>query len=254
MLKQTVVRANRLISLIRYNRDWPKYLYHRYSSGGRPLKFRLRNGQIIEVNWDARWTLNEIYLDHVYDIPGVDLRRCRVILDIGANVGIFSLYAASFNPSAIIYSFEPVEANFATLQRNLRASGNSKGVRPYQLAVGAKCGNGYMEIAAASVTHSLSLSDAGGLQPIRVVDLGWIFEMAGVDEFDFVKMDIEGGEVEVMNACTDDHLRRIRAISMEWHSSMQASEPILSRLYSLGFRTLPDIVGGRPRYLKAVRY
>ena len=90
----------RFLGLVRYNRDWPKYLYHRYTSRenkDRPLSFRLRNGQIITLNWDARFTLNETYLDHVYDVPGVNLADCRSILDIGANVGLFALFAASAN-------------------------------------------------------------------------------------------------------------------------------------------------------------
>lgn len=91
----------RLLSLVRYNRDWPKYLFHRYTSldGNHPsITFHLRNHQSITVNRDGRFTLNEIYLDRVYDIPGLNLSDCRSILDIGANVGIFALYATSVSP------------------------------------------------------------------------------------------------------------------------------------------------------------
>src|SRR5690242_4980783 len=113
----------RLLHLVQYNRDWPKYLYHRHTSRDRhpTLSFRLRNQQKILLNWDARFTLNEIYLDHVYDVPGVDLGRCRTILDIGANVGLFALYAASVAPEAVIHSFEPEPATFERLTGNLQA-------------------------------------------------------------------------------------------------------------------------------------
>jgi len=36
-----------------------------------------------------------------------DIRRAKVIVDVGANVGFFAIYASSINPDAEIHSFEP---------------------------------------------------------------------------------------------------------------------------------------------------
>jgi hypothetical protein len=63
-----------LAGLVRYNRDWIRYIRHRYTEtqGDAPLTFRLRNGQAVSVHADARFVLNEIYLslENVYVVHG----------------------------------------------------------------------------------------------------------------------------------------------------------------------------------------
>src|SRR5688572_22209674 len=99
----------KLLSMARYNRDWASYLWHKYLPG-RPdemLTFRLRSGRSVTLKSEIRFILNEIFLDRVYDVPDVDLANCRTILDLGANVGVFALYAADRAPQADVYCFEP---------------------------------------------------------------------------------------------------------------------------------------------------
>src|SRR5215472_13807635 len=124
----------RLLQLRQYNRDWIKYLLRRYipDPHDQPLQFRLRNGQTVSINSDARFTLNEIYLDRLYDVPGVDFARCVSVLDLGANAGVFALYAASKSPRASVYCFEPSAQNFTILTRNLKD--NHVRAIPYQMA------------------------------------------------------------------------------------------------------------------------
>ena len=49
---------------------------------------------------------------------GLDIPDSPTIIDIGANAGFFSLFAASRFPGARIFSYEPIEGNFRQLQRN----------------------------------------------------------------------------------------------------------------------------------------
>ena len=242
----------RLLGLIRYNRDWPRYLYHRYTTSenkDRPLSFRLRNGQVVTLKWDARFTLNETYLDHVYNVPGVNLADCRSILDIGANVGLFALFAASVAPRASVYCFEPEPNTFAMLLQNLKANQGHR-IFPHQLAVSGKCGRGRMELGNTSVTHSLNTAP-GGLDTVEVVDMSRVFELAGVDRVDFVKMDVEGAELDILTGTSDEQLRSMSAISMEWHYSAEELNPVAGRLRALGFEVTAPFARGRPQYLKA---
>jgi phthiocerol/phenolphthiocerol synthesis type-I polyketide synthase E len=243
----------RFFELVHYNRDWPKYLYHRFTStqgDNPPLSFALRNGQVIALNRDGRFTLNEIYLDRVYDVPGVNLADCRSILDIGGNVGVFSLFAASVAPQAAIYCFEPAQANFGLLMRNVSTNQGAH-IFPYQMAVGGKCGTGFMEVQGASVTHALRTAEATGTDKVEVIDMSRVFELAGVERFDFLKMDVEGAELDILGATSDEQLRRIGAIAMEWHYSERESESLVGRLRGLGFEVTPQFSTGSAKYLKA---
>jgi predicted O-methyltransferase YrrM len=61
----------------------------------------------------------------------------KVILDIGANIGITSLYYANKYPEAKIYSFEPVPVNYELLEKNLKEYEN---VKTFNVALGAQDG------------------------------------------------------------------------------------------------------------------
>jgi FkbM family methyltransferase len=246
------VILQRLLGLIGYNRDWAPYLIARYR---RPAKgalttYRLRNGQAIVVRDDARFTLNEIYLDRVYDVPGVEWAACRSVLDLGANVGIFGLYVASRAPQAAIHCYEPESTNFAILERNLAQAGAR--ARAYKMAVSAESGTGFLDIHGGSTEFALSANGSGnGSERVECVDLDRVFALAGVEEFDFVKMDIEGAERDILARCSDAQLKRMRALSLEWHHPRAELETLAERFRRLGFKAEIEIVDGHVTYRKA---
>jgi FkbM family methyltransferase len=239
--------AKRIIGLMRYNKDWLPYLLGRSAMNARPETFRLRSGQVVTVHHDARWVLNEIYRDRVYDVPGVNLSACRTVLDVGANVGVFALFAASVGPVATVHCFEPDAANFRMLRRNLEAN---PGVRifAHRAAVGENDGFGYLSDGRTSVTHTLA--KMGG-QRVELVSLGRAVEICGGD-VDFLKMDVEGAEREILLGCPDTVLRRVRTISMEWHYPVADAEILAKRLRGLGFATSCTERDG-VQYVKASR-
>jgi FkbM family methyltransferase len=238
---------NRFKRLIRYNRDWPKYLSLRRDHGPvRTVEFRLRNGQLIKVSSDARFTLNELYLDHVYDVPGIDWSQCKQVLDLGANVGLFALYVASRNRDATIHCFEPEAKNFKMLLEN--ASHNSKArIKAYDKAVSDSCRSAKLQFHG-SAGHALS--DQGSVS-VECVDLAKVFELTGVERFDFCKIDIEGSEKELLHSATEDQIRRMGTISMEWHWPTSQMHEAAERLGAMGLRTECSVRDGKVRYLKA---
>ena len=128
-----------LIGTMAFTRDWPHFLLNRVRRpNGETKTFRLRNGQFISIANDQAFVLNEIFRERVYDVPGVDLRSCRTIVDLGANVGVFALYAAANAPNATIHCFEPAAATFAALQQNMNA--NHLNVVTHALAISTSCG------------------------------------------------------------------------------------------------------------------
>jgi FkbM family methyltransferase len=239
----------RFVELVKYNRDWLKYILCRYKwmQDGDVVTFQLRNGQNIQLFSDGRFVLNEIYLDRVYDIPGVDFKQCRSVLDLGANIGVFALYVASRSPQTEVYCFEPYPRNFELLTRNLTT--NRVPGRAFQFAVAAHCGTGYLELGS-SVEHALSKSGSDGTK-VECVDLKRVFDLAGVERFDFVKMDIEGAESEIFKRCTDDQLRRMGALAIEWHHSVSELQTVGERLQNIGFEVKIEVLPGNIRYLKA---
>lgn len=197
---------------------------------------------------DARFTLNEIFIDRVYDAYGIDYSSLQNILDIGANMGIYALYAASKAPQATIHCFEPCAENFEILSSNI--STNAIHAKPYKLAVSNMCGVGHLEKDTSSVEYSLGEAKPTS-EEVECIDLSKVFELSKVDTFDFMKMDIEGAEREVFNSSADHLLTRIKALAIEWHHSWEELESLAERFRRLGFTANPMILQGHIRYLVA---
>ncbi len=67
----------------------------------------------------AEYVYNEIFNDHVYLQHGITIQDGDVIFDVGANMGMYSLYASKQAKNLHIYTFEPIPEIFKTLEANL---------------------------------------------------------------------------------------------------------------------------------------
>ena len=76
-------------------------------------------GEIYCINeGEARATLHEIFVDKLYLQGGVSILPGDIVLDVGANIGVFTLFAAK--QGAQVYAYEPVPPTFEVLQHNIR--------------------------------------------------------------------------------------------------------------------------------------
>ena len=91
----------------------------------------------------------------------------RTIIDIGANMGSFAVYAALTCPNAIIYCFEPEKQNFEILKKNIAINSLEPRVRAFQCAVASSNENREMAIGQSPlnslVTKELSEDSNGPL-------------------------------------------------------------------------------------------
>lgn len=152
-------------------------------------------------------TLEEVLAERQYEPPPTlgPLVNGSRIADLGANIGLFSAWWLSRHPNARIVAFEPDPDNAAVLEQCMHANGDRAEV-----------------IRAAAASHAGELRfQAGDLAASRVVDDGGIAVKA-VDAFpyleqsDFVKLDIEGGEWELL---ADPRFAQLpaQALVVEYH-------------------------------------
>ena len=143
----------------------------------------------------------------------------EVIVDIGANVGGFSILAAKMFPGAQVYAFEPQAATFSDLERNIRANGVQDQVIATNAAVGAVTetraftytpGNA----GASSIVRSIqSMRKWGGvIDSVPVLSVHDAFERAGLRApaiIAMLKLDCEGCEFEVFSLLPWSRVRRL---------------------------------------------
>src|SRR5438093_781838 len=159
----------------------------------------------------------QIFVHGSYALP----ERCRTILDCGANVGIFSVWAARRQPHARIVALEPFPATFAALDANIRANGLADRVRCVQVGLAAAPGQRLIRTAGDSPNRQLVLGETSDSTDqtiaIQCVDLAACLRHHGLEDLDLLKMDIEGSEWEVLLSTPPEVLARIRHIQLEYH-------------------------------------
>ena len=160
-------------------------------------------------------------------------RTTPVVIDGGANIGMFTLATLRDHPGAKITAFEPDPAVRALLQENLDRNG-ARGVTIVAAALGADEG----EMSFTPDGGSGGTLGGDGELRVRVARLSHYLD----GEVDFLKLNIEGAELAVIQeAATAGRLRQVRAMVIEYHGWAQAPQrlgPLLQLLDDHGFRYL----------------
>lgn len=121
-----------------------------------------------------------------------------VIFDVGANVGDTASEFAKSHSAALIHAFEPVEETFVLLSANTRPFAQ---IMTHQLAVGATSGTADIWLYEGTGNNSLKShldSVHRGTQQVTVVSLDDFCRQQGIDRIDFLKIDTEGFDLEVI--------------------------------------------------------
>ena len=191
----------------------------------------------------------EMFNHYVYDDLGCDYERygCYiqegdVVLDLGGNIGVFAHRAENRGASKVI-SFEPITPTFNCLIKN---AGPKTTV--YKNAVGNQ--NKFVEFqihtdfthigGGASQTNDEWVDNRNIIhtEKVYVININEIFESL-VDKIDFLKMDIEGGEIDVLTEIKDIHLQSLRCLAAEFHKTNNDFDGFqsnfINRMDSLGF-------------------
>jgi FkbM family methyltransferase len=182
------------------------------------------------------YVLNEIFEREVY-APRLRLHtEPRVVLDLGANIGAFSLWAArKWNPHTIV-AVEMEARNFAALEENVRLNGLGAMVRPVNAAVWDA--GGVVKIRRDRLNSGKHAVDPDrGDAEICTVTLPHLLDMAKVGHVDFCKMDIEGSEDRLFNETNEDFFaRRVGYLTVEVHPNKGVSvSRVAAYLEALGY-------------------
>lgn len=206
-----------------------------------PCRIPLSAGGSVVVNGPEELKVFwQIFVRRCYALP----TRCETILDAGANVGLFAVWAAKERPAAKIVSLEPFPKTFQSLERNVHQNGLQHRIRPVQCALAAETGERLIQGDAESPNSRLiardmenSESDAIAVPCFTLVDC---LTAERLETVDLLKMDIEGSEWEVILSTSGEVLRRFRHIILEYHevhaSLGYAPTQLFSHLSSAGYR------------------
>jgi FkbM family methyltransferase len=171
-----------------------------------------------------------------------NLEQGSVFYDVGANVGFFSLLAARLaGPEGRVISFEPIDENVSKLSENVRRNqfGN---VRIFPIALGAGNGERTFQLSESptwgkfkGVAQEVPNKYVRDIS-VRVRRLDSLVSVERLPPPDFIKIDVEGAELEVIDGARETLLRHSPILMIELHGT---NEALVSTLGDLGYGLLP---------------
>jgi FkbM family methyltransferase len=168
----------------------------------------------LSVNIDTRFKVERIMWTGIYEAPLIRLlqsldTRGWTCCDVGANVGAITLALAKFvGPTGKIYSFEPGPPNLSRLRANLSLNCNvANRVQVIEAGVGRIPGELFW--AEERGNPGNALVGATGSHKIGIITLDEFVRERSISKLDFLKIDVEGMELDVMQGGAET-LRRFR--------------------------------------------
>lgn len=219
-------------------RALPRFLIREFRVGGTDT-YRLRGAPlVVEVRHRTPdvAVLGEVFYERVYQPPPLAAAALAAVpaplsvLDLGANIGLFSLYTRSVWPSAAIVAVEPDPRNLPLLRRNLDRNGG--GIEVVEAAASTRAGTSAFAGGAFSSSRIASAADAATVE-VRTID---VFPL--VASSDFVKIDIEGAEWAIL---ADPRFESVaaRVLVLEYHAhgspTADAEAAVRERLTFAGY-------------------
>ncbi|HVF55935.1 MAG TPA: amino acid adenylation domain-containing protein [Pyrinomonadaceae bacterium] len=261
------------------------------AAGGRRAPHRLPNGmEVAQLNtFETRALYEEIFEDEVYLKHGIELSDSSCVFDVGANIGMFTLFVSQHYPGARLYAFEPVAPIFEALRINAARYGGHVKLFPFGLSDASKDAafayypnfssrSGLKEFASAGdeedVTRRFLLNKrddgvggmgelaeaADGLLAGRFVvedcvcalrRLSDVIRDEGVERIDLLKVDVQHAELEVLRGIANEHWAIIGQVVLEVHDGAgHASEGRLTEVVGLLREQGFEVVAEQERWLK----
>ncbi len=221
---------------------------------------------------ETEFMYEEIFADKTYLNFGIDMPEDACIFDVGANIGLFTLFASRLAPRAQVYSFEPIAPVFEILRRNSEIHGvnaklfecglsnvSEQSTFTYYPNVSLMSGR-FADAVADSETvkafvlaheiaqrHDNGLPSAGQLDELvaerlasesftcQLKTLSEVIREEEVKKIDLLKIDVEKGELEVLAGIEDADWPRIRQIVMEVHDLDGRVRQVTELLNGKGF-------------------
>jgi FkbM family methyltransferase len=133
-----------------------------------------------------------------------------VFFDIGANVGLYSLYAAKNEAGVRVFSFEPHKVNFATLLENIFLNHFEESISPLAIALGSDAG--FFHLNYNSVSSGTSMSQLGHSslpgdrtfvpklkELVYSCSLDQLLASGKLPQPTMIKIDVDGNEVPILS-------------------------------------------------------
>lgn len=163
-------------------------------------------GVFYEVFWE------KTYAKHL----SVMKKNPKVIIDLGAHIGITSIYLSEKYPEAKIFAVEASGENFEVLKNNTKSFKNIVCIN-----AAAYFEDGFVNFSDNELSYNQKISETG--VSTKAISIESLKNNFGIDQVDLMKIDIEGGEIDLLNK-ENSWLSNVKNIIIEIHQPYNSSD------------------------------
>jgi FkbM family methyltransferase len=220
------------------------------------LKLKEASSFYVVTLMDA-WILKETVLDRQYEQASLPLQPDWLVVDIGAALGDYCVWAARQLSQGRVIAIEPFPQSIRLIRANLEVN-QIENVTVFESAVGSSTGKATLQLVTGqAVQHSTAAEAGGSGVAVQTVTLTSVLEQLPEGRIDYLKIDCEGAEYDILFNTPSEVLRKITRICMEVHDGMTLHDhnEMIHFLQNQGYSTrlTPNPVHAELAYLYAER-
>jgi FkbM family methyltransferase len=151
---------------------------------------------IIPYMYNRQFLYNSSLLgEGTYETEDVYVSEDDVVIDVGANMGVFSIFSVVNRKASRVYAFEPIKSTFDILISNCKLNDIQQNVDVINMGLGNFNGTASMSISEDNIgANSMVLNLNGNLESVEITTLDSFVTSNEIKKLDFIKVDIEGAE------------------------------------------------------------
>ena len=188
------------------------------------LKIKLRK------NSTDLMALTHVWLIGEYKRKNFEINNNDVIIDVGGHIGLFTLYASQFCKKGSIFTFEPMTENFDLLTENIKLN-NIDNIKAFNLAVSNSNSSVKLYLNQDDAGHSM-FSKSSKSVTVNSISLQQILDNNHIEHCDFLKLDCEGAEYEIIKNLPTHYFKKIKKMIIEYHMA-DTNPELLDELISI---------------------
>jgi 31-O-methyltransferase len=229
--------------------------------------------EVFSLNADeTRFVHGEVFGARCYLRHGIELRDGDCVFDVGANIGMASIFFSKERRGVRVFAFEPSPAAYECLKANLELHGEllGNGTRTFECGLSREAGTAeftfYPANSVMSGFHADLEKDRAATKtfmvnsgfaprhaelflgskfkketfPCRLRTLSEIVDEERVERIDLLKVDVEKSERDVLAGIREEHWGLIRQIVVEVHDEHGALDEVQGMLAKHGFETIAE--------------
>ncbi len=225
-----IVHLKYLPSIVAGVKNWVMFLRNYLGFTNSAETYLLRNGIKIKTNDTVdSATIAVVFFKKDYGT----VQDHSLVVDIGANIGAYSLFSSATAADSLTYALEPMPGTYRLFLENIRLNNLEKKIIPFNAAIGGQSGRRKLFIQQGSPFNSLYPGGNEGTSvEINCISLRDFFDQNDIKRCDMLKIDCEGAEYEILYATPKEYLDRIGEIRMEYHGAPSGSGYTIGGLVS----------------------